>query len=123
MSEELKFALQALGAISEKDARMGSLKEVLRLFQKVQRIVYPIDDLSCHIDSRNLCLSISMYYYPDSISDYVAHCCFFYSQISCVTSYKLKKDFFAELQQFITNIKNYYYEQQATDPTLSYILP
>lgn len=123
MSEELKLALQALGAISEKDTRMGSLKEVFRLFQKVHRIVYKCDLLSCNVDSRNKVVKISMYFYPDIFQEAKAEFVYAFIQISCVTSYKLKKRFFAELQQFITNIKNFYYEHEQSDPTRAYILP
>ena len=123
MSEELKFALQALGAISEKDTRMGSLKEVLRLFQKVQRIVYPIENITCNIDSRNASLSLSMYLYPNSFVPSVCNLTFFYSQCSWSTSYELKKRFFSDLNSFINNIKNYYYDKEGNDPTRAYILP
>ena len=123
MSDELKLALQALGAISEKYVRIGTTKEVLRLYHKVQRIVYLCDDIACHVDTRVSCLSLSMYFYPDEVSDYAAsfhHC---YIQTRPLTSYQLKKGFFSLLDSFITQIKHYYYEQQAADPTRAYILP
>lgn len=123
MSDELKLALQALGAISEKDTRMGSLKEVFRLFQKVQRMVFNCEELSCNVDSRTSGVKISIYFYPDLFPDAQAEFLYFYSVYSSASSYELKKDFFRKLQLFIKNIKNFYYEHEQTDPTRAYILP
>lgn len=123
MSEELKLALQALGAISEKDTRMGSLREVLRLFQRVQRIVFQLKGFTCNIDSRDSSLSLSMYYYPVDKYFYVADFTFYYSQISWSSSYQLKKDFFTGLKLFINNVKNYCYGKEGDDPTRAHILP
>ena len=123
MSEELKLALQALGAISEKDTRMGSLKEVFRLFQRVHRMVYKCYLISCNVDSRNELVKISMYFYPDSFQEAKAELVYYFSAYSTRSSFMQKKDFFGKLEKFIKNIKNYYYEQQATDPTRANILP
>lgn len=123
MSDELKLALQALGAISEKDTRMGSLKEVFRLFQKVQRMVFNCDELSCNVDSRSGGVRISMYFYPNLFSDAQADYLYYYIVYSSASSYELKKEFFRKLQLFIKNIKNYYYEHEQSDPTRTSILP
>lgn len=123
MSEELKLALQALGAISEKDTRLGNRREILRFFQRIQRVVAFTKLLTCEVDARitSICLAIS--FYPDDRYPFVQYFFFRLIDDEKTTSYKIKRQFFNELSEFVQHIKDYYNEREKPDPTKAYILP
>lgn len=123
MSEELKFALQALGAISEKDTRLGNRREVLRFFQKIQRMIAFTKLLTCEVDARiaSICLAIS--FYPDDRHQFEQYFYFRLIDDEKATSYKIKRQFFNEFSEFIQHIKDYYNEREQPDPTRAHILP
>lgn len=123
MSDELKLALQALGAISEKDTRLGNRHEILRFFQKIQRMVAFTKILTCEVDARiaSICLSIS--FYPDHRRQFEQYFYFRLIDDEKATSYKIKRQFFYELSEFVQHIKDYYNEQEKPDPTRAHILP
>ena len=123
MNKELIEALQALSAISAKDTRIGSSREVLRLFQRIQRMVANTDRLTCEVDARLIRMCLAMYFYPEGAYESKYSFYFSISKIEIITTYQNKKRFFNELSEFIDNIKNYYNEREQPDPTRANILP
>lgn len=123
MSVELKLALQALGVISEKDARVGNLKEVLRLFQNIQKITVDCVDLTCSVYVSDIYISFSLHFYDETGVDIIDGMLTSYNPDTCVSSYRFKKQFFSDLKSFIKNVRKYCYEKEGNDPTRACILP
>lgn len=123
MSEQLKLALQALGAISEKDTRLGNRREVLRFLQKIQRMVAFTKLLTCEVDARIASICIAISFYPDDRYPFVQYFFFRFIDDEKSTSYKIKRQFFYELSEFVQHIKEYYNEREQQDPTRACILP
>lgn len=123
MDEELKLALQALSAISAKDTRMENMQKVLRLYQRVQRMVSETKELSCGIYYHKGYVSLAMHYYEGSTLH--AELCFLhsFSTKGLISSHVVKKFFFDDLHKFIQEVKDYEYRKSNDDPTKACILP
>lgn len=113
MNNELKTALQNLAAISEKDTRMGNGREVLRLFQRIQRGFLGSNQIVCDVEAREIDVRLHLYFYKKNLdinSEVTMH--FWYDPTEVYSSYQIKKQFFTRLRNFINEIKACYYEQE-----------
>lgn len=107
MEANLKIAIANLKSLKKRDARLGNREQTLRFFQKIQRIIAGVHNISCVVDSRETWINLSMYYYRKD-DRYPTET--FFEQLNfpeVITAYQWKKLVFDSLSSFIANVEHY----------------